>query len=56
MNRIEGLTVAEPASAFMRHRAAEPPNRAAKAAVLLAYAASGWVALVGAAFLLLELL
>ncbi len=56
MNRIEGLTVVEPAEPFARPHAAAQRHGVARAAVLLAYAAGGWAALVGAVYLVLELL
>ena len=56
MNRIDGLTVVEPTDTFVRPRAAAQQNRMAKTAVLLAYAAGGWAALVAAVYLIFELL
>ena len=56
MHRIERLAAVEPADIFVHPRAATQQHRAAKTAVLLAYAAGGWAALVGTVYLILELI
>ena len=56
MNRIDGLNVIEPADTFTRPRAAPRQHRPGKGAVLLAYAVGGWAILVGAVYLVLELI